>query len=432
VPDDEKQPDDDKTKPEDGGDAEAAPAEEEGAAAGGDKFRPEAIAERVDAIGEETDIDRLAREEEAKLTERKKKAKKGKKGGLESAASKRLARIGEGKVKRPSTGRAASGQSMEADPLLDRTVRLGEWLKEHQQVFGAIVAAALLTGGGLLGWTYWQNKRDADASALLATGFADERGAVANKDDDEEEEDGKQASLYPTFKTAAERREAALAAYRKVEAKYAGTGAAILARLSEAGVLLDQGDAKGARGAYEDVKASPLASADAQVRGRALEGIGFADELLAQTEPDAKDKHLDAALSAYKQLEQIDLKGFKELGMYHEARVVQAKGDKAKAVELLKDVAKRVSEPGESHPFAYLQSVAEDRLRDLDPSALPPKPTGGPMGGPMGGGPGGPGGKGGPDMNDPRVREIMRQLEEQMKQKGGGQGLPLPIPGASK
>jgi hypothetical protein len=440
---DEKQPDDDKTEPEaEGGDAEVAPAEEgaaaEGAAAGGDKFRPEAIAERVGAIGEETDIDRLAREEEAKLTERKKKAKKGKKGGgLESAASKRLARIGEGKVKRPSAGRAASAVSMESDPLLDRTVRLGQWIKEHQQVFGMVVAAALLAGGGLLGWTYWQGKRDADASALLATGFADERGAVtASKDEDEEEDDGKQAPLYPTFKTPAARQEAALAAYRKVEAKYAGTGAAILARLSEAGVLLDQADAKGARAAYEDVKGSPLAAADAQVRGRALEGIGFADELLAQTDGDAnKDQHLDAALSAYKQLEQIDLKGFKELGMYHEARVLQAKGDKAKAVELLKDVAKRVGEPGESHPFAYLQSVAEDRLRDLDPSALPPKPAGG---GPMGmgrggpGGPGGAGGKGGPDMNDPRVREIMRQLEEQMKQKGGGEGLPLPIPGPSK
>jgi hypothetical protein len=421
VPEDDKQPDHDNTEPEEeGGDAASAPAED-GATAGGDKFRPEAIAERVGSIGEESDIDRLAAEEEAKLTERKRKAKKGKK-GLESAASKRLARIGETKVKRPSAGRGGGGPSMQSDPLLDRTVRLGEWLKEHQQVFGALVAVALLAGGGLLGWSYWQNKRDADASALLSTGFANERGTVTTKDDDDEEE-GKPASLYPTFKTAAERREAAIAVYRKVESKYPGTGAAILARLAEAGVLLDQGDAKGARAAYEDVKASPLATADAQVRGRAFEGIGFADELLAKTEPDAKDKHLDAALSAYKQLEQIDLKGFKELGMYHEARVVQAKGDKAKAVELLKDVAKRVSEPGESHPFAYLQSVAEDRLRDLDPSALPPKPAGGMMGG------GAHGGKGGPDMSDPRMQELMRQFEEQMKQKGGsGEGVPLPLP----
>ena len=50
--------------------------------------------------------------------------------------------------------------------------------------------------------------------------------------------------------------------------------------------------------------------------------------------------------------------------MYHQARVLQAKGDKAKAIELLKDVheARRAS-PGESHPFPYLEFVAEDRLR---------------------------------------------------------------------
>ncbi len=438
MPDDEKQPDD--TKPEPAASDDGSEAEEGASAASPSPGSPErghgvdAIAERVGTIGEETELDRIAREEEAKLTERK-KAKKGKK-GLESAASKRLARIGEGKVKRPSAGKA-SGPSMESDPLLERTVRLSEWIKEHQQVFGALVAVALLAGGGLLGWTYWQNKREADASALLATGFADEHGTVTTKEDDGDD-DVKPAALYPTFKTAAERRESALAAYRKVETKFAGSGAAILARLAEAGLLLDQSDAKGARQAYEDVKGSPLAMADAQVRGRALEGIGFADELLAQSDEPARAKHLSDALDAFKQLEQIDLKGWKELGMYHEARVLQtraqeagatdaanAQADKAKAIELLKDVDKRVSEPGENHPFAYLQTVAEDRLRDLDPSALPPKPSGGMMGGPGGGH----GGGQGPDMSDPRVQEMMRQLEEQMKQKGGG-GLPQVPPGA--
>src|SRR6185437_8323742 len=116
----------------------------------------------------------------------------------------------------------------------------------------------------------------------------------------------------------------------------------ILARLAEASLLLDAGDAKGASAAYEDVKASALGQADGEVRGRALEGLGFA-----------------------------------ELGKYHQARVALAKGDKAKAIELLKDVQKQVSEPGESHPFSYLQFVVEDRLRELDPTALPPKAAAG-------------------------------------------------------
>jgi hypothetical protein len=413
VPDDEQKKDD--TPP---ADVPAADTPEDEAAAGPAKgptgtetFGPDAIMARVGAIGEETEIERVAREEEHKLLERK-KAKRAKK-GLEAAASKRLARIGEGKVKRPS---ATLGASPDADPLLERAARLGQWIREHRQTFGAFLAVALLGAAGGLGYTYWQGKQEAEASALLAKAFADEHGAVSDKDEDEE--DAKTRPLYPTFKTAGERREAALSAYRQVESKFAGTGAAILAKLAEAGLLLDAGDAKGARAAYEDVKSSALAQADAQVRGRTLEGIGFANELLAQSDASAKDKHLDDALASFKALEGVDAKGFKELGQYHQARVLQAKGDKAKAVELLKDVQKRVSEPGESHPFAYLEVVAEDRLRALDPTALPPKAPKG-----VGAGAGGAG-----DMNDPQIQEILRQLQQQGKMPAMP-GAP-PMPGA--
>jgi hypothetical protein len=399
VPDDEQKKDD--PKPDE---APAAPAAQETApdevVADEDKFRPGAIAARIDTLGEESELDRIAREEERKLSERK-KGKKGKK-GLEAAASKRLAKIGEVKVKRPSA--FGDAVSPDADPLLERTARFGDWIKQHRQTFGAVVAVALLGGAGFLGYTYWQGKRDGEASAILAQAFADEHGRVSDKEDDED--DTRPKPLYPTFKTAAARREAALAKYHEVESKYAGMGAAYLARLAEGGLLLDGGDAKGAIAAYEDVKGSPLAQADAEVRGRAIEGIGFADELLAQTDASAKDAHLDAAVSAFKQLEQVDMKGFKELGMYHQARVLQAKGDRAKAIELLKGVTKAVSE-GSEHPFAYLQPVAEDRLRELDPTALPPKA---------------PKGMGGLDMSDPKIQELIRQLQQQ----GGGSipGLP--------
>lgn len=384
-----------------------------------DKFRIEAIAERVASMGEETDLDRIAREEEQKLSLRK-KGKKGKK-GLEAAAAKRLSKIGEVKVKRPSAASDAV-MSSDADPLLERAARLTKWIKEHRQTFGGVVAVAVLGVGGFLGYTYWQGKHEADASAVLAQAFADEHGHVSDKSDDDDDE-AKARQLYPTFKTVDARRDAAIAKYKEVESKFAGTGAAILARLAEAGLLLDKGDAKGATAAYDEVNASPLAQADAEVRGRALEGIGFADEILAQSDVPGRDKHLDDALAAFKQLEQVDLKGFKELGQYHEARVLQAKGDKAKAIELLKEVHKHVSEPGE-HPYSYLEYVVEDRLRALDPTALPPKPKHG-----AGGGPGGaPGGPGDVDMNDPQIQELLRQLQQQGQQGGGGGGLPAPAP----
>jgi hypothetical protein len=404
VPDDDKTHDNPAPEPEAEAPAEEAKADEKAE----DKLRLDAIAARVEGIGQEDELDRIAREEERKLLERKKGSKKGKK-GLEAAASRRLAKIGEVKVKRPSA--VADAVSPDADPLLERAARLNKWIKDHRQTFGGIVAVAALAVAGGVGYVYWQDKRQADASVILAQAYAAEHGHVSDKEDDEEEDTSRQ--LYPTFKTVAARREAAIAKYHEVESKYAGTGAAILARLAEAGLLLDANDAGGARTAYQDVKASPLAQADAEVRGRACEGIGFANELLARSDEANKDKHLDDALASFKELEAVDMKGFKELGQYHEARVLQAKGDKAKAIELLKEVVKRATEPGaEAHAYAYLEYVAGDRLRELDPTALPPKPKAPKAG------PGGPGG--GVDTSDPEMNERIQELLRQMQEKGGG------------
>jgi hypothetical protein len=384
-----------------------------------DKFRPDAIAARIDKLGTETESDRVAREEEQKLLERKKERKKT---GLESAASKRLAKIGEGKVKRPSAVATAPG----TDPVIDRVASLQKWLRDHQSVAAGVVAAVVVVAAAGFGVAYWRDRRDAQASVLLAQAMADERGHIGSPKD---EGDGESVTkeLYPTFKTAAERRDAALAKYRTVESKYGGTGAAILARLAEAAILLDLGDARGAAAAYDDVRHSPLAAADAQVRGRAIEGNGFANELLARTDTANRDKHLDDALTNFKALEAVDT-DFKDLGMYHQARLFGEKSDRAKAIEILKDLQKRVSS---SDPTAtsYLQLVVEDRLRELDPGALPPKaPKGFGAGGsdPFGG-LGGMGG-GGPnhiDMSDPRIQELLRQLKERPAQ--GGQGAP-PVP----
>lgn len=376
-----------------------------------DKFRPEAIAARVDQIGEETDADRMAREEEKKLLLRRKQQTKT---GLQSAASKRLNKIGESVVKRPSP----VGAVAQTDPLLERVARANRWIRDHRTTFASLVAVAFVGTGGLFGWAYWQNKRNADASVLLAQAFADEHGHLAAKDADDEDEDTAR-QLYPTFRSNGDRRAAALAKYRTLESKYVGTGAAILARLGEASLLLDAGDAKGALAALGDVKGSPLAQVDLEVRGRALEGLGFANELLAQTDDASKDGHMNAALAAFKELEGVDVLGFKELGMYHQARVLAAIGNNAKAIELLKDLEKRVS--GAGHSFSYLQFVAEDRLRELDPTALPPKAPKMPAT-PRGGGPGGAGGN--VDMNDPKIQEILRQLQQ--KSQGGEPAVPPP------
>ena len=105
-----------------------------------------------------------------------------------------------------------------------------------------------------------------------------------------------------------------------------------------------------------------------------------------------------------------------------ELKTVQATALKS-LIELLKDVAKRVSEPGSDHPFSYLEYVVDDRLRALDPTALPPRPKMGGAGGPGGGAPGD------VDMSDPQIQQLLRQLQQQ--QQGGG-GAPMPAPGGPK
>lgn len=380
------------------------------------------IARRADALGGDDALEAVARDEEKKLAARRAAGgKKGKKkGGLEVAASKRLSEIGAKKAaQRAASPRAAA--AVDADPVLERTEKLSEWVQKNQKVVAGVVAAAVLVVGGALGWSSWQRRTEERASSELAKAVAAERGTVRPGKVDPEEA---ARDPRPTFGTVKERRDAALAKYRAVSSAYPGTGAAMLARLSEGSLLLDERDVDGALQAFEDVKASPLAAADAEVRGRALEGLGFAWELKAASDPAAWDK----ALETYKALETgVDVKGWKELAMYHQARVHLAKGEKDKAKELLVSVRERTSKPDDTkkiHPqltpaFPYLKEVATDRLREIAPEAVPPKASGGPMGMPgMQGMPGGAGGHGG--MDQEQLRRLIEQMQQRQKQSGGG------------
>ena len=99
------------------------------------------------------------------------------------------------------------------------------------------------------------------------------------------------------------------------------------------------------------------------MKGRALEGLGFAYEVKAQADAGRQGQVARPGAQEFRALENTDVKGFKELGMYHQARVAEAKGDKDKAITSLKALHERLEAPGENHPFVYLETVADDRLR---------------------------------------------------------------------
>ncbi len=287
------------------------------------------------------------------------------------------------------------------------------WLKANFGVVQWFIVAAIVAGIGYAIYDHRSTKRAEAAAGELIKGVVTEHGRIVSESSPAQKSEEQAAEdPAPVFKSVDERSGAALASYRKVTSSYPGTGAAILARMGEAGVLLDKRDWDGAIAAYRDVTNSPLAKVDPSVRGEALQGIGLALEGKGD---------VDGALKTFRELENTDIRGLKELGMYQQARLLFAKGDADKAKELLKGARERIkgasssSGPaGESHPFGFLETQVDDLLRRIDPSAIPaPAPAPG-VGGP-----------GGRSLNPEDLQRLQEQLKRRMPQTKG-KGLPDP------
>jgi hypothetical protein len=357
----------------------------------------EDIAKRVAAMDEGDELERIAREEEAKLAARRRKERGGgKKKGLQASASKRLAKIGEkAKPKRELPDAVEA-----ADPLIERTRAAADWARKNKNLVQGLIVAAVLGAVAFGAYLYFDRKKAIEASVALAQAVADERGVIG--DPEKEDEDAIHEKV-PMFKTPDDRREAALAKYRDVETKFKGTGASYLARLGEGALLLDKRDPDGAIAAFQDVLASSLAKADTEVRGRALESLGFAYEMKGD---------YDKALEQYKQLEASDVLGFKQMAPYNEARCYQLKGDKAKAIELLKALREDLMRSTDARLFSALRELAEDRLRQLDPTSVPPKRAQLSAGG----------GQISPEMLDKLPPELRERVLHNLSGGGGGGG----------
>jgi tetratricopeptide (TPR) repeat protein len=309
------------------------------------------------------------------------------------------------------------------DALARGMAGAGRWLKKNFGALQWVIVAAIAAGIGYAIYDRHMDKRAEQASAELMKGTLSERGRISGAASPPKPEEDSVEDPTPVFKSSEERRETALASYHKVVSSYPGTGAAILARMGEAGILFDKRDWEGALSAYRDVKDSALAKADVSVRGRAIEGMGLASESKGD---------IDGALKSFRELENTDVRGLKELGMYHQARILFAKGDVDKAKELLKSAREKIkgstsgnpaSAAGESHPFAFLESQIDDLLRRIDPTAVPassPPPMPGMPG--MAGMP--------PGMGDPRkmTPEQLQLLQEQLKRSMQDMKNKPPIP----
>ncbi|MFO0590571.1 MAG: hypothetical protein U0441_23720 [Polyangiaceae bacterium] len=377
-------------------DGEAAP--EEGAAEA--KEEEEAAAPQ----------NRAARRREEALERRRKRkglpAKKEGEAELPKDKNKRakelLARRRESAVEAKQEPATLEAGEMVDDALSRMWAGTTKWLRKNLTAVQWVIAAGLVAGAGYVGYTYYTQKTLGAASDALAAGALAEDGHILAEDKRAEED--KELDPSPVYKTADERAEAALASYRDVQAKHPGSGAAILAKLGEAGVLLDKRDFDKAIEAFEAVQKTPLAAADVDVRARCIEGVGLAKE----GKGDA-----DGAMASFKTLEAIDARGFKELAQYHQARLLLAKNtddDRAKAKDLLKTVYDKLKAPSvDAKPTVYLEHAVESQLKVLDPSAVPDRDS---LQGIRGGG-----------KSKEEIEAQIRKIQEQLgKKQGDGDG----------
>jgi hypothetical protein len=262
------------------------------------------------------------------------------------------------------------------DALARATDRSIKWIRNNWKWLQWGIVGALVAGVGLLVWRYQAEGANAAASSTLAKAVVAEDAFVVPAEEDDRTDEQKKDDIRVIFASYQEKQQAALDAYKQIAG--GGSGAAILARLGEAGVLLDRGQWDEAIVAFDEVLATPLAAADPDVKGRALEGRGFAEE--GKEQP-------DAALKSYEAMGELASDTFKLTSLYHRARLLHGQKQKDKASELLVEARKLLEKAKldataatSQHPFRWLEREIDALLREVDPTALPPELPGGPGG----------------------------------------------------
>ncbi|MGZ5969065.1 MAG: hypothetical protein ACXWP4_15435, partial [Polyangiales bacterium] len=208
------------------------------------------------------------------------------------------------------------------DALMTATLRVMEWSNKHRKQIAYAIALAIGAVGVVFAVSYYGAHKEREASSLVNKAITADLAPIRTG-----EEDPEIAKRLKFYGSEAEKQSEALAAFKEAYAKYKDIGPGILARMGEAGVHLDRKEWDDAIAAYTEVKGSQLCAADPQIRVRVLEGLGYAREGKGM---------LDDARAAFVELANVDaVKSAKPLGLYHQARMDVAKGDKQGAISKL-------------------------------------------------------------------------------------------------
>lgn len=335
-----------------------------GSAAGSSDAPPSERAEADASVGAPAEPNRAAKRraesQPGEIRDRNKRIR-------EEAAAKRRSKR-EAEVERAAPARNLDASEIVDDALVRTTHAVGNWLKRHFNVLQWLLLALIVGGVGYQIYSYRRGIAADKATEEIARALATELARVGAAETAGPDKYTGLSDTRREFPTEEARLKAAEAEYRKAEQATSGI-TSTLATLGLAGVLYDQGKYKEAQTAYEKVKNSELAVKDTDARGRAIEGIGLALEAQGNTE---------GAAQAFRELANTDIPGLKDLGVYHQARLLVAKGDKDKAKALLKPLVEKLAKKeGEAAAASaqgrpsYLEMQSRELLAMVDPTALP-------------------------------------------------------------
>ena len=288
----------------------------------------------------------------------------------EAAAKRRQKRAVE--ERRVAPARNLDTSELVDDAMARTTHAVAQFLRRNFNVVQYIVLAAVVGGIGYQIYDYRHTRTVARAGDELEKGVRAEHARVGDATESGPDRYTGLTDTRANYPTDEARLKAAEAEYKKVISDGSATTSA-LASLALAGIYFDQGKYKDAQAAYEKVKTSPLAKIDPDARARAIEGVGLSLEAAEQ---------IDAALTAFRELENSDIPGFAPLGQYHQARLLAKKGQRSEAKAILEKALKKLSEKSDDSKApqlgagnGFLERQARDLMNSIDPSAAP-KTTG--------------------------------------------------------
>jgi tetratricopeptide (TPR) repeat protein len=263
------------------------------------------------------------------------------------------------------------------------------WFDVHGKKVWLGLGLLIVLGVAWLGLVHYLNTKDNEAGNLLRAAVTNSQGLVITGDETPPED-----ALVPTFTSAEERANKALAGYRDVAAKFGSSSAGHYATLGVANTLFDLG--KHDEAAREFAKVLDVAGADVFLRFRALEGAGYALE--------AQQKYPEA-LGRFEELAKLGNGAYKPLADYHRARVLVAQGKPADARAVLEAASKAAAAVSdeERSRFESVIDSSETLLQELGG-----RPTERPRANVMG-----QGGGLSPDVLDALRKQLAAQPQEQ-------------------